>query len=106
MKSRPGTGKVMSQNSANTKPASALPSLEEEAQQVLNELWREKALPFELHVGRITKGIGVYTLHFHDSRIRTTEVVLASGQSFQEMVRTSVLARVAKISGPLLNSRR
>lgn len=76
-------------------------TLEAEAQQVLDELWKEEAIPFPLSVGKLTKGMGEYTLDFHDSRIRTAHVVLTEGESFREMVRTAVLARIAQMSGPL-----
>jgi hypothetical protein len=80
-------------------------SLEAEAQQVLDELWSEKLLPFALTVGKITKASAEYTIHFHDSRIRTAPVPLTDGHSFRDMVRSAVLDRVAKISGPLKKSR-
>lgn len=76
-------------------------SLEAEAQEVLDELWSEKLLPFALHVGKITKGVTEYIIHFHDSRIHTARVPLKDGQSFRDMVRSAVLARVEEISGPL-----
>jgi hypothetical protein len=76
-------------------------TLEAEAQQVLDELWAEKLIPFELSVGKLTKEIGEYTIHFHDSRIRTAVVHLTPDQSFRDMVRTAVLARVSQMSGPL-----
>ena len=76
-------------------------TLEAEAQQVLDELWGEKAIPFELNVGKLTKGVGEHTIHFHDSRIRTARVPLTKGKSFRDMVREAVLARVAQMSGPL-----
>lgn len=74
-------------------------SLEAEAQEVLDELWSEKLLPFALHVGKITKAITEYTIHFHDSRIHTARIPLTVDQSFREMVRSAVLARVGEISG-------
>jgi hypothetical protein len=76
-------------------------TIEAEAQQVLDELWSEKLLPFALNVGKITKGLGEYTIHFHDSRISTARVPLTKGHSFRDMVRAAVLARVDEISGPL-----
>ena len=91
----------MPSNSPQANPAVATFSLEDEAQQVLSQLWNETALPFPLHIGKIVKGSGAYTIHFHDSRIRTTQVELTPGLSFQDMVRAAVLARVAKMSGPL-----
>lgn len=76
-------------------------TLEAEAQQVLNELWSEQLIPFALNVGKITKEMDEYTIHFYDSRIRTALVPLTEGHSFQDLVRSAVLARTAKISGPL-----
>jgi hypothetical protein len=76
-------------------------TLETEAQQVLDELWVEKKIPIQLKVGKLTKGIGEYTIHFHDARIRTADIPLLEGHSFRDMVRAAVLARVAKLSGPL-----
>jgi hypothetical protein len=76
-------------------------TLESEAQQVLDDLWNERLVPFELRVGKITKASGEYTIHFHDSRIRTAPIPLIKGQSWAQMVRVAVLARVAKMSGPL-----
>jgi len=40
-----------------------------------------------LNVGKITKGIGEYTIHFHDSRIPSARVPLTKGQSFRDVVR-------------------
>jgi len=91
----------MSPKSTNAHEVREPLTLEAEAQQVLDELWSEKVLPFELHVGKLTKGMGEYTIHFHDSRIRTARVQLTNGQSFRDMVKDAVLARVAKMSGPL-----
>jgi len=82
-------------------PALAAMTLETEAQQVLDELWNEKLIPFSLTVGKITKGIGSYTIHFYDSRIRTARVPLTERSLFRETVRSTVLARVTKMSGPL-----
>jgi hypothetical protein len=76
-------------------------TLETEAQQVLNDLLSEGLIPFTLNVGKITKASSHYTIHFHDSRMRTADVPLTPSQSWAEMVRIAVLARVAKLSGPL-----
>jgi hypothetical protein len=75
--------------------------LEAEAQQVLDELWSEKLIPFALNIGKITRASYEYTIHFHDSRIHTASVPVIDGHSFKEMVRSAVLDRVARISGPL-----
>ncbi|HEY8188991.1 MAG TPA: hypothetical protein VIF64_23195 [Pyrinomonadaceae bacterium] len=76
-------------------------TLEAEAQQVLDELWTEKLIPFALNVGKITKEPSEYTIHFYDSRIRTASVPVTEGKSFKDQVRVAVLDRVERISGPL-----
>jgi hypothetical protein len=69
--------------------------IEAEAQQVLNELWSEKLIPFAVNVEKITKAPGVYTIHFYGNRILPTLIVLTKGHSFRNLVRSAVLARVA-----------
>lgn len=81
-------------------------ALEVEAQQVLDELWGEKLIPFPLNVGKITKDIGEYTIHFYDSRLHSANVSLIEGHSFRDLLRTAVLERVAKLSGSLEANRR
>jgi hypothetical protein len=76
-------------------------TLEVEAQRALDELWNEKLIPFKLNVGKISKLSGEYIIHFYDSRIWTAHVPLNKGESWAGMVRSAVLARVAKLSGPL-----
>jgi hypothetical protein len=76
-------------------------TLEGQAQEVLNEMWAEKLIPFALNVGKITKASDEYTIHFYDSRIRTAHIPLNRGGSFSGMVRSAVVDRVAKMSGPL-----
>ncbi len=79
-------------------------TLETQVQQVLNEMWSEKLIPFALNVGKITKAPDEYTIHFYDSRITTAHVPLTKGDSLRALVRSAVLARVAKMSGPLKKS--
>lgn len=80
------------------------PTIEAEAQQVLDELWKEKLIPFALNVGKMTKDSAEYTIHFYDSRIRTASVPLTKGSSFRALLRDAVLARVAQLRGPSKNS--
>ncbi len=75
-------------------------SLEAETQEVLDDLWSQKLIPFPLTVGKITKAPGEYTIDFYDSRIGAARLPLVEGQSFKDMLRAAVLARVAKLSGP------
>jgi hypothetical protein len=76
-------------------------TLEAQVQQVLNEMWSERLIPFALNVGKITKASDEYTIHFFDSRITTAHVPLTKGISLSDMVRSAVLDRVAEMSGPL-----
>jgi hypothetical protein len=72
------------------------------AQNALDELWNEQLIPFALTIGKITQGSDEYMLHFHDSRIRTASVPIIKGDTFSKvMVRSAVLDRVARMSGPL-----
>jgi hypothetical protein len=76
-------------------------SIEVEVQQLLDELWNEREIPFALNIGKITKDATEYTIYFHDARMRTICVPLGDNLSLRDLVRTAVLARVAKMSGPL-----
>jgi hypothetical protein len=76
-------------------------TLEAQAQEVLDELWGKHLIPFKLNVGKLSGASDLYTIHFHDSRIFTAHVPLNQGQSWKVMVRSAVLARVAKLSDPL-----
>ena len=76
-------------------------TLEVEAQQVLDELLTERLIPFALNVGKMTKGLGEYTIYFYDSRIHSARVPLTRGHAFRDLVRSAVLAAVEKMSGPL-----
>jgi hypothetical protein len=73
-------------------------TIESEVQQVLDELWKERRLPFALTVGKLTKEHDGYTIHFHDSRIYTAYVPLIEGLSVRDMVRAAVLDRVARMT--------
>jgi hypothetical protein len=75
-------------------------TLEAEVQLVLDGLWGEKLIPFALNVGKITKEIGEYTIHFYDSRIYSARVNSRTGRPLRDVVRSTVLARVKELSGP------
>jgi hypothetical protein len=79
--------------------------LEAEVQQVLDQLWNERLIPFRLSVGKITKEPTEYTIHFYDSRIHTASVPLNEDQPFKDRVRAAVLDRVDRITGPLKKPR-
>jgi len=76
-------------------------TLEGQVQQVLNDLLSERLIPFVLNVGKITKETDQYIINFYDSRVRLAVVPLVDGQPLADMVRSAVLARVGKMSGPL-----
>jgi hypothetical protein len=77
--------------------------LEAEAQQVLDELWSEKLIPFALKVVKISKAPGEYTIHFFGSRIRTVRIARTGRRSFGDLVRSAVLARVTRKMSKSLN---
>ena len=91
----------MPSKSPKGKQATEPLTFEAEVQQVLDELWTNKTIPFALRLGKLTRSADEYTLHFYDSRMRTAHVPLSQERSFKERVREAVLARVAKMSGPL-----
>jgi tRNA A-37 threonylcarbamoyl transferase component Bud32 len=73
-----------------------------EAQQALDELFSEHLLPFELTAHKLESiGSGEYIVRFHDSRLTSIDVSWVQGQSFKDVVRTAVLARVGRMSGRL-----
>lgn len=76
------------------------PTLQSQVQLILNDLLAEGLIPFALSVGTITKAEDLYTVHFYDSRIITARVPLRRGHALAEAVRTAVLDRVSKMSGP------
>jgi hypothetical protein len=85
----------------------ALDPLKLEAQQALNELWKEQLVPFKLTIGKIiAENSSEYTLHFFDSRLRSVSVPWQAGQSFKDQVRAAVKERVARLSGPLGKKKR
>jgi hypothetical protein len=69
-------------------------TLEAEAQNLIEELWAERLIPFALKVGKITRAPDGYTLHFFDSRLHTALVTLTKGYSFRDRVRSAVVSRV------------
>jgi hypothetical protein len=81
-----------------------LEELQAEAQEILDELWNEKLIPFELTIRSVTEGVGEYIIRFYDSRIHLVHVPLADGHPFKHQVRSAVLERVAKVSGRLHKS--
>jgi len=73
-----------------------------EAQQELDELFREGLLPFEMFACQLLPtGIRECQILFHDSRVHSVKVSYRKGQRFRDVFRAAVLERVEKIDGPL-----
>jgi hypothetical protein len=73
-----------------------------EAQQVLDELFRERLIPFELCAQRVEAiGTQKYIIRFWDSRLHSVGFSWRQGESFTEAFRAAVLDRVKRLSGPL-----
>ena len=78
-----------------------LDDLKLEAQQVLDELMRERHLPFRLTAHEVTQEGAEYCVRFFDSRLRSITVTLGANESFKDIIRAAVLARVRMLSKPL-----
>ena len=81
----------------------SLDKLVVEAQSVLNDLWVESLIPFELTACKVECiGPGEYIIRFHDRRLRSVDVSWKDPESFDAAVREAILARAARLSGPLI----
>jgi hypothetical protein len=77
-------------------------SLTLEAQSVLDDLWAENLIPFQLTAHKVESlGLEEYIVRFHDSRLRSVDVSWKKPDSFKDAVRVAISARVARLSGPL-----
>ena len=72
-----------------------------EAQQTLDELLKEKLIPFKLNAAKLTYEAGECIVHFYDSRLPSVAVSWKKGQSFKALFRAALLDRVSRMSGPL-----
>jgi hypothetical protein len=72
-----------------------LRNLRFKAQEALDELWHEKAIPFALKAQQIHDGPeeGFVIIHFFDSRLHSVNVQLKPVESFKQNVREAVLER-------------
>jgi hypothetical protein len=69
-----------------------------EAQQVLDELFREGLLPFELCARQLVlTGTRDCQVLFHDSRLHSVKVSYLKPQRFRNVFRAAVLEKVEKI---------
>jgi hypothetical protein len=77
-------------------------SLTSRAQPVLDRLFKEQLIPFQLTAAKVDcLGPNEYIIRFHDSRLRSVDVSWDKGQSFEDVFRASMLDRVTRMSGPL-----
>ena len=71
-----------------------------EAQQVLDELFKENLLPFKLSAARVESiGPAAYIVHFHDSRLLLVDFSWRQDLSFKDVFRASVLERAERMGG-------
>ena len=77
-------------------------SLTSRAQPVLDGLFKDHLIPFQLTATKVEcLGPNEYIIRFHDSRLRSVDVSWEKGQSFEDVFRASMLDRVTRMSGPL-----
>jgi len=73
-----------------------------EAQGVLDELFNEEVMSFQLTAAKIeSDGGDKYIVRFHDSRFHSVDVSWPAGELFKDRFRAAMLHRVSRISGPL-----
>lgn len=68
------------------------------AQEILDELFSESLIPFKLSAQSVEAiGMEEYIVRFYDSRLRSVDVSLQRGQTFQSVFRTAILGRVSRL---------
>ena len=73
-------------------------SLKLEAQQTLDELFREGLLPFRLSAHTVESlGMEEYIVRFYDSRLNSLDLSVRRDQIFREVFRAAILNRVARL---------
>jgi hypothetical protein len=73
-----------------------------EAQSVLDDLWADQLIPFQLTAHKVESiGMEEYIVRFYDSRLHSVDVSWKNHHSFKDAVRVAVLARVERLSNPL-----
>ena len=71
-------------------------------QETLDELFSERLIPFKLTAQEVNAdGLGEYEVPFYDSRMHSIRFSWKDGGSVKEVVRTAVLDRAKRMSGPL-----
>jgi hypothetical protein len=76
--------------------------LRPQAQAVLDNLFKDQVLPFELTAKKVECiGSNEYIVRFFDSRLRSVDVSWKKDQSFEEVFQAAMVDRVRRLSGPL-----
>ena len=79
-------------------------SLASEAQSVLDKLFKDQLIPFQLTAAKVEcVGPDEYIVRFYDSRLRSIDISCKQDQSFGDVFRVAMLDRVKRMSGPLAN---
>ncbi|MDQ1636798.1 MAG: hypothetical protein QOF62_137 [Pyrinomonadaceae bacterium] len=72
------------------------------AQSVLDNLFKNQVLPFELTATKVECiGPNEYIVRFYDSRLRSVDVSWKKDQSFEDVFQAAMVDRVRRLSGPL-----
>lgn len=73
-----------------------------EAQSVLDDLWNDDLIPFQLTAHSVEYcGHNECTIRFYDSRLYSVDVSWSDQQPFQDAIRHVILDRVRRLDGPL-----
>ena len=76
-----------------------------EAQSVLNDLWSRQLIPFQLTAHHVEPlEMNEYTVRFYDSRLHSVYVFATDYDSFRQVMRVNIQARVARLEGPWRNA--
>jgi len=68
------------------------------AQEVLDELFRIKLLPFKLTAHRIDSvGLEEYIVRFNDNRLRSVDVSWQEEEKFKDVFRAAILERIKRM---------
>lgn len=71
-------------------------------QETLDELFSEHLIPFQLTAYNVQSvSPDEFSVPFYDSRCHSVSFSLKTGGSFKDTVRSAVLERVSRLSGPL-----
>lgn len=80
-------------------PKALAAALRPQAQAVLDNLFRNQVLPFELIATKVEcLGSNEYIVRFFDSRLRSVDVSWKQDQSFEEAFQAAMVDRVRRLS--------